>query len=143
MSTHEIKVTACPYPCENCRKEATLQAPNYLHQSVGYASVFCLLCWRSYIQQGNAARCDACYILLIEPPPQPTRAAADAAFGAPLAVHSEWRPGDLAHYETAGQRLTGEVLHVVEGACGGQFYIIENIEQGFPDVVPARELMEE
>jgi len=60
-------------------------------------------------------------------------------YGGELVKHSEYRPGETAPHITAGQRQEGEVLHVSNGP-GGQMYVIENEETGFPDFVPASEI---
>lgn len=58
-----------------------------------------------------------------------------------LAPHSEIRPGESATYRNGTQIVTGEVLHVVDSAMG-QLYIIENQLSSFPDVVAARDLIQ-
>lgn len=59
-----------------------------------------------------------------------------------LASRSEFRPGDVVRYQTAGQQHQGLILHITNGAMG-QLCVVENEQQGFPDVVPVRELFGE
>jgi hypothetical protein len=61
-------------------------------------------------------------------------------WGAAPARYSELKPGEQARYRTGTQLVSGEVLHVSDGAMG-QLYIIANPLTGFPDVVPARDLI--
>lgn len=64
-------------------------------------------------------------------------------YGGPMASHSEYKPGEQAPFiDENGQQQAGEVLHVSNGP-GGQLYIIENPETGFPDVVPASEIAQQ
>ena len=63
-------------------------------------------------------------------------------YGGELARQSEYRPGEQAGFEDAtGQLQHGEILHVSNGP-GGQMYVIENTETGFPDVLLASEIIE-
>lgn len=62
-------------------------------------------------------------------------------FGGPLARHSEFKPGEIVRYLGGGNRIhVGEILYILDGH-GGQCYIVENQQQGFPDVVFAREII--
>lgn len=58
---------------------------------------------------------------------------------APLAQKSEYKPGEKASYRSGRELVTGEVLWVSDGE-GGQLYVIENEDAGFPDVVRGNEL---
>lgn len=60
----------------------------------------------------------------------------------PLASRSEYQVGEQVSYLVGGQRVSGEVLCVLDGPGGGQFYFVENLAQGFPDIVRASELEE-
>lgn len=72
---------------------------------------------------------------------QPPKYDQSIDYGGELAKHSEHRPGEQATFETAGQLQTGEVLHVSNGP-GGQMYIVENTETGFPEILLASEIIE-
>lgn len=62
-------------------------------------------------------------------------------FGGPLALHSEFCVGEIVRYLGGGNRIrVGAILHILDG-YGGQCYIVENQQQGFPDVVFAREII--
>ena len=64
-------------------------------------------------------------------------------YGGPMARHSEYKPGErIAHIGAAGQPQAGEVLHVSDGP-GGQLYIAENDETGWPDALLASEVREQ
>lgn len=60
-------------------------------------------------------------------------------YGGQLAQHAEYGPGEQASYIAGAQLQAGEVLHVSNGP-GGQIYVIENEETGFPEFILASDL---
>lgn len=145
MPIYEVKVRPCQFPCDmdTCKRPATPEQPNYLYEWGSYLTVYCRPCLELMIRTGNLLLQEERYLLRIEGE-EPKQEPPPNDFGTPLAPRSEYRPGEQASYETAGQLLHGEVLHVTDGMGGkGQLYVIENPKQGFPDVVPAKELLEE
>lgn len=118
-----IHVKPCPFPCEQCNH----QGENFTVESIIHAWVLCQRCLSALIVQGNQTHQGYHFVL---------------EYRLPLARYSEFPPGARVRYETAGQSQVGKILHIVDGG-NGQLYIIENLAQGFPDVVPGRELFGE
>lgn len=58
------------------------------------------------------------------------------------AQYSEYHPGEIVHFPVGPRRdeiQAGKVLHVSNGLYG-QFYIVENDQTNWPDIILANEL---
>jgi len=133
MGFYDIKATYCSYPCQECGQRATEQAPNLLADLGHRAAVHCRQCLEGSINQANRVLGKKQYrLFIVEEAEQ---------WGAPPAAYAEHPRGSIVHYRLGNQIVAGELLYIKESSQGF-FYIVENAAQGFPDVVPAREILE-